>query len=139
MKKLVVMAVMLVLAMGLVSACAEEELEDVLAPASELIEESVEVVAVETLISTDGYAVVLGTLVEQDSHHIIMKTNDNHDLDFKLAPETVIYAGDAEALMPGDEVAVVFEGELQGLSTDGVRVITISISAEEEDGLQEAE
>ncbi len=137
MKKLTVIAVILVITMGLLSACAEKQAAEVSAPSAEIVGESVEI-AVETLTSTDGYAIVLGTLVEQDHHHVVIKTNDNYDLDFKLAPETVVYPGeDAEKLVQGDEVAVVFEGELDGLNTEGVRVITISISAEEEDYLQE--
>lgn len=93
----------------------------------------VEAVAVETMLSTDGYKLVLGTLTDKQAGFVSIKTRSDEDLTFKLAPETVVYAGDAPELVVGDEVAVVFEGELEGLSTDKVKVITVSIAAEEKD------
>lgn len=114
----------------LLSSCMKEVVAE-----SEQISGSEEEISnsamVETLVSTDGNAIVLGILVELDPYHIVISTDDNQSLSFNLNPETEIYSGSADELVIGDEVAIVFEGVLDGLNTAEVRVLTVSIAAEE--------
>ncbi len=94
--------------------------------------ETAEASVVETLVSTDGNAIVLGHLVEFDLLHVVINTDDNQRLSFNLNQETEIYSGSAPELILGDEVAIVFEGVLDGLNTDDIKVLTVSIAAEED-------
>lgn len=136
MKKLMNWVIIMSLGAALLFGCGKEP-EEVMQPV--ISEEESESIVVDTEKSTEGYLLVLGILVEKDSGYVSIKTHDNYDLTFKLAPETVIYTGEAAELVPGEEIAVVFDGELDGLDTGGVQVITVSIIEKEEDGDAEEE
>lgn len=84
---------------------------------------------VETVVSPiEGYQLVAGNLEELDTRYVSMQTADGHALSFKLAPETLVYKGQGEKLLPGDEITVVFEGDLKGTDTKDVSVIAVSSS-----------
>lgn len=132
MKRSILLSIIVILVCTLLSSCMKEVVME-----SEQISEEQEVgtegaVAIETLVSTDGNTIVLGTLVELDFGGVRIRTEDNQSLYFNLNPETEIYSGSAGELIPGDEVAIVFEGALDGPNTNHVTVLTVSISAEED-------
>lgn len=84
---------------------------------------------VETAASPiEGYQLVAGNLEVLDTKSVSMQTADGHALHFKLAPETLIYKGQGEELLPGDAITVVFEGNLKGTDTENVSVIAVSLS-----------
>lgn len=72
------------------------------------------------------YNQVEGRLEELDTRLVSMQTADGQALCFQLAPETLVYKGEGKDLVPGDEITVVFEGNLDGTDTKGVSVITVS-------------
>ena len=74
----------------------------------------------------EGYCLVAGSLEELDSEKFSMETADGHALSFRLMPETLLFKGEGKRLTPGDEITVVFEGDLAGTNTDGVSVIAVS-------------
>lgn len=76
----------------------------------------------------EGYRLVAGNLEELDTRYVSMQTADGHALSFKLAPETLVYKARGKEFIPGDEITVVFEGNLKGTDTENVSVIAVSTS-----------
>lgn len=70
------------------------------------------------------YQEVAGNLEQLDTKTVCMQTVDGQALCFELAPESLVYQGDA--LHPGDEIKVVYEGSLEGTDTKGLSVIAVS-------------
>ncbi len=132
MKRSILLSVVVILVCTLMSSCMKEVAAETEEISEEATVENTEAVAIEVLVSTDGNAIVLGTLIELDQSHVKISTEDNQSLNFNLNPETEYYSGSAAELLPGDEVAIVFEGTLEGLNTDNIKVLTVSIAAEED-------
>ncbi len=74
----------------------------------------------------EGYYVVEGSLCEISKNNLIMETNDGHQLYFDFVPETIVYSGENEEIGVGENVRVLFNGELNGEKMEKVSVITVS-------------
>ena len=97
------------------------------------VQETKEITEGEQLVETaaspiEGYQLVAGNLEVLDTKSVSMQTADGHALSFRLAPETLVYTRQGEEMLPGDEITVVFEGDLQGTDTKNVSVIAVSLS-----------
>lgn len=126
MKKFMMLSAFLAWTVFLITGCSRSADEKGLKVQTlEVVQEEAAVV---TAVSStvEGYHQVEGSLEELDTKTVSMQTADGHALCFKLAPETLVYKGERKDLVPGDEITVVFEGDLKGTDTKGVSVITVS-------------
>lgn len=74
----------------------------------------------------EDYQEVAGNLEKLDTDTVSMQTADGQALCFELAPETLVYHSEGKELIPGDEITVVYDGDLSGEDTKGISVITVS-------------
>lgn len=81
----------------------------------------------------EGYYVIEGILREIGKEDLILETAQGQNIYFRLAPETVIYAGKgSDAIPEGDNVKVVFDGERNGTKEmKEVFVIAVTVLEEE--------
>lgn len=129
MKKFMMMA-LLFFSVCFMTGCVDRaDMQGLDTQTPEMLQEGNETQVVETVASPiEGFRLIAGNLEELDTKKISMQTADGHALSFKLAPETLVYKGDAQEITPGDEITVVFEGDLKGTDTGGVSVIAVSVS-----------
>lgn len=78
----------------------------------------------------EGYYIVEGKLNEIGKSKLLMETGDGQSLYFKLAPETIIYAGENKEISAGQNIKVVFDGELTGEEIEKVSVIAVTLLEE---------
>lgn len=74
----------------------------------------------------EGYYMVEGSLCELGKNELFLKTEEGQDLYFKLAPETIIYAGDNREIAEGQKIKVVFDGTLTESKMEDVSVIAVT-------------
>ncbi len=78
----------------------------------------------------EGYYMVEGKLSEISKSKLLLETEDGQSLYFKLAPETIIYAGENKEISAGQNIKVVFDGELTGEELEHVSVIAVTLLEE---------
>lgn len=78
----------------------------------------------------EGYYMVEGSLCEIGKNELFLETEDGQILYFKLAPETIIYAGENKEISEGQTVKVVFDGNLNGSELEKVSVIAVTVQEE---------
>lgn len=78
----------------------------------------------------EGFYMVEGKLNEIGKSKLLMETGDGQSLYFKLAPETIIYAGENKEISVGQNIRVVFDGELTGEEIENVSVIAVTLLEE---------
>ncbi len=115
MKKLIMLSAMVVIFAGLAVGCA-----DVAQSWSEA----------EIGKEAEGFSMVEGKLNEIGKSKLLMETGDGQSLYFKLAPETIIYAGENKEISAGQNIKVVFDGELTGEEIEKVSVIAVTLLEE---------
>ncbi len=71
----------------------------------------------------EGYYVIEGTLDEISKNELILQAEDGQAIYFKLAPETIIYAGENKELSEGQNIKVVFDGKQSGEEIADISVI----------------
>ena len=76
----------------------------------------------------DDYCMVEGSLLEIGKGELIMEVEDGQQLYFKLAPETIIYAGEDKEISAGQNIKVVFYGKLD--EAENVSVIAVAVLEE---------
>ncbi|NBJ95044.1 hypothetical protein [Parablautia muri] len=83
-------------------------------------------------VMEEDYYVVEGILREIGKEDLLLETPQGQSMYFKLAPETIIYAGEgSDAIAEGENIKVVFDGELNG--TEMKKVFVIAVTVLEED------
>lgn len=75
----------------------------------------------------EGYYVMEGVLGEISKHELTLETKDGQAMYFKLAPETIIYAGENKELSVGQNIKVVFDGRLSGEEIVDISVIAVTL------------
>ena len=78
----------------------------------------------------EGYYVVEGILGEMSKGELILETGDGKTMYFKLAPETIVYAGENKEISAGQNIKVVFAGELLEEEITNVSVIAVTLLEE---------
>lgn len=78
----------------------------------------------------EGYYMVEGKLSEINKSGFLLETEDGQTLYFKLAPETIIYAGENKEIFAGQNIKVVFDGELMEEGMEKVSVIAVTLLEE---------
>ncbi|MDE7333398.1 MAG: hypothetical protein K2O16_14465 [Lachnospiraceae bacterium] len=78
----------------------------------------------------EGYYMVEGSLCEMGKNSIVLKTEDGQELSFKLAPETIIYAGGDKELSEGETIRVVFDGTMKDSEFEDISVIAVTVIEE---------
>ncbi|MDD6492008.1 MAG: hypothetical protein PUG54_07280 [Firmicutes bacterium] len=79
----------------------------------------------------EGYYVVEGSLLEISKDELLLETKDGQQLYFKLAPETIIYAGENKEISIGQNIKVVFDGNLTETEMEDVSVIAVALMEED--------
>ena len=78
----------------------------------------------------EGYYVLEGILGEINKSELALETEEGKTIYFKLAPETIIYAGENKELSAGQNIKVVFDGELSEEEITNVSVIAVTLLEE---------
>lgn len=78
----------------------------------------------------EGYYVVEGTLGEINKDGFLLEMEDGQTLYFKLAPETIIYAGKNKEISAGQNIKVVFDGEQTKNGMEKISVIAVTLLEE---------
>ena len=76
------------------------------------------------------YYVIEGTLDEISKNELILQVEDGQAIYFKLAPETIIYAGENKELSVGQNIKVVFDGKQSGEEIADISVIAVTLLEE---------
>ncbi len=80
-------------------------------------------------VTEEGYYVVEGILCEMGKEGILLETEQGQSMYFKLAPETIIYAGGGNSIISeGENIKVVFDGELNEAIMKDISVIAVTVS-----------
>lgn len=131
MKRFIMLVVMCGLLAGFGTGCAD------VAQNWPEIEESREAVSfysaqvAETVAPLEeGYYMVEGRLNEIDKTGFVLETEEEQVLYFKLAPETIIYAGENKEISVGQNIKVVFAGEMMEEGMEKVSVIAVTLLEE---------
>ena len=133
MKKSVVILVLCSFLLCCITGCA-----DVAESWSEMeVNREVEALAGEQVAVTatpieEGYYVVEGILSEINKSELLLEIEDGQIMHFKLAPETIVYAGENKELSAGQNIKVVFDGEV---SEEEIMHISVSAVTLVEEGL----
>ncbi len=78
----------------------------------------------------EGYYVIEGVLGEISRHELTLEVEDGQAMHFKLAPETIIYAGENKGLSVGQNIKVVFDGKQTGEEIIDISVIAVTLLEE---------
>lgn len=78
----------------------------------------------------EGYYVVEGTLGEINKEGFLLEMEDGQTLYFKLAPETIIYAGKNKEISAGQNIKVVFDSEQTKNGMEKISVIAVTLLEE---------
>ena len=127
MKKFIYAVVLLGLFASLAIGCASvcEKTKEVIVLDEESLNYGAQVAQTAAPLE-EGYYVVEGSLREISKNNLVMETNDGHQLYFDFTPETMVYSGENAEIGVGENVRVLFNGELNGESMEKVSVITVS-------------
>ena len=131
MKKSVVILVLCSFLLCCITGCA-----DVAESWSEMeVNREVEALAGEQVAVTatpieEGYYVVEGILSEINKSELLLEIEDGQIMHFKLAPETIVYAGENKELSAGQNIKVVFDGEVSEEEIMHISVIEVTLLEE---------
>ena len=127
MKKFISLVILFGLLASFATGCASvhENTREVIALEEENLNYSAQVAQTAAPLE-EGYYVVEGSLCEISKKNLLMETQDGHQIYFDFAPETIVYSGENEELGVGENVRVLFNGELNGEKMEKVSVITVS-------------
>lgn len=75
----------------------------------------------------EGYYVVEGVLDEISKHELTLEVGNGQAVHFKLAPETIVYAGKNKELSVGQNIKVVFDGKQAGEEIVDISVIAVTL------------
>lgn len=78
----------------------------------------------------EGYYMVEGSLCEMGKSSLVLKTEDGQELGFRLAPETIVYAGSDKELSEGEIIRVVFDGTKTDSEWEDITVIAVTVIEE---------
>lgn len=130
MKKIIMLLVLCIWA-GIVTGCADVAESWSETNVSKEAESYYSVQVAETAASMEeGYYMVEGKLSEISRDELLLEIEDGQNLYFKLAPETIIYAGENKEISAGQNIKVVFDGELTGKEMEKVSVIAVTLLEE---------
>lgn len=127
MKRFVVLFALCSFLSGCITGCADVAETDI---SREVEGFSNEYVAATATPVEEGYYVVEGVLNEINKNELFLETEDGNIIYFRLAPETIIYAGKNKELFAGQNIKVVFDGELSEEEIENVSVIAVTLSDE---------
>lgn len=124
--------VMLIIACGLfavfAAGCADVAEGPTESMENENIVLSYSAQAAETAVPIEeGYYVVEGILSEINKKGFFLETENGQNLYFKLAPETIIYAGKNKEILAGQNIKVVFDNEQTKSGMEKVDVIAVTL------------
>lgn len=130
MKKIMILLMMCGVLTGLVSGCAdiaeswsEETIDGVEEAAGAQVAENAALIE-------EGYFVVQGKLIELTKSELLLETEDGQTLYFELAPETIVYTGENKELLEGQNIQVVFDGDMAEEEIENISVIAVTIYEE---------
>lgn len=131
MKKFIVLLALCSLLMGFATGCADvAESWSETKVGKETASDYNAQVAETAAPMEEGYYMVEGKLIEISKSELLLETEDGQTLYFKLAPETIIYAGENKEISEGQNIKVVFDGELAGNEMEKVSVIAVTLLEE---------
>lgn len=78
----------------------------------------------------EGYYVVEGVLDGMSKHELTLEVENGQAMHFKLAPETIVYAGENKELSVGQNIKVVFDGKQAGEEIVDISVIAVTLLEE---------
>lgn len=81
---------------------------------------------VETAATEEGYYILEGCLHEIGKHDLVLELEEGGLLQFHLAPETIIYAGDGKEIEEGQMIRIVFDMKDEEIQTEKALVIAVS-------------
>lgn len=131
MKKFIVLSALCILLTGFVTGCADvaDSWPKTEVSRETMADYSAQVAQTAAPIE-EGYYMVEGKLSEMNKSELLLETEDGQSLYFELAPETIIYAGENKEISAGQNIKVVFDGEVRENEMEKVTVIAVILLEE---------
>lgn len=132
MKKFIVLSALCILLTGFATGCADvaDSWSQTVVNKEDVSDDSAQVDQMIAPIE-EGYYMVEGKLSEMSKSDLLLETEDGQTLYFKLAPETITYAGENKEISEGQNIKVVFDGEQKENEMEKVTVIAVILLEEQ--------